>query len=113
MRHLFAVAAGAAILLAGATTPAAAAGHWKFDLHNNSAAKVLTFKTQEDGEWSENWLPENVDPGETYEMDFGTDEGDCEVRTRISFSDGTYVDANIDYCHASNIYVRNDDVKWD
>ena len=28
-------------------------------------------------------------------------------------ADGTYVDAKIDYCNASNIYVRNDDVKWD
>jgi hypothetical protein len=113
MRQLFAAAAGAALLLAGVSTPAAAASHWKFDLHNNSAAKILTFKTQEDGEWSENWLPENVEPGETYEMDFGTDEGECTVRTRISFSDQTYVDANIDYCNANDIYVHNKDVTWD
>ena len=112
MRHLLA-AATAAALLAGAASPAFAAQQWKFELHNNSAAQILTFRTQEDGDWSENWLPENVKPGETYEMDFGTDEGDCQVRTRISFSDDTYVDANIDYCNADNIYVRNNDVTWD
>jgi hypothetical protein len=112
MRNLIA-AAGAAVLLAGLSTPAFAAKSWKFELHNNSAAQILTFRTQEDGQWSDNWLPENVKPGETYEMDFGTDEGECEVRTRISFSDDTYVDAKIDYCNANNIYVRNDDVKWD
>jgi hypothetical protein len=39
-----------------------------------------------------------VAPGETFDMDFGTDEGNCTVRTRITFSDKTYVVRDIDYC---------------
>lgn len=88
------------------------AKEWKFDLVNKSAADVLSFKTQEGGKWSDNWLEENVAPGETFEMDFGTDEGDCKVRTRITFSDKTYVDANIDYCEAKTITVRNTGIVW-
>jgi hypothetical protein len=94
------------------TCQAASAASWKFDVHNNSAVDVVSFATEEGGEWSENWLEENIKPAEVYEMDFGTDEGDCKIRTRIEFSDSTYVDAPIDYCKAKNIYVRNNDVQW-
>jgi hypothetical protein len=95
------------------TCQGASAKSWKFDLHNNSAVDVTAFKTQEGGEWSENWLEENVKPAEVYEMDFGSDEGDCSVRTRIEFSDATYLDSPIDYCKIKNIYARNKDVRWD
>jgi hypothetical protein len=93
--------------------PAAIAKSWKFELVNRSAAHVTTFRTQENGRWSKNWLEENVAPGETFDMDFGTDEGDCTVRTRITFTDNTYVDANIDYCNANKITVRNSGIVWE
>jgi hypothetical protein len=86
---------------------------WKFELINRSAAHVTTFRTQENGKWSKNWLEENVAPGETFDMDFGTDQGDCTVRTRITFTDNTYVDANIDYCNADKITVRNSGIVWE
>lgn len=99
-------------LVLGLLAVPASAGEWKFELVNKSNASVLSFKTQENGRWSKNWLEENVAPGETFDMDFGTDEGNCTVRTRIEFSDNTHVDANIDYCKASVITVRNNDVVW-
>ena len=34
-------------------------------------------------------------------MDFGTDKGDCEVRTEIRFTDGSYFDADVDYCKSA------------
>lgn len=102
-----------AVLIASAATPALAKKSWKFELINKSAAHVTTFKTREGGQWSENWLEENVAPGETFDMDFGTDEGNCKVRTRIEFSDNTYVDANIDYCEADVITVRNSGITWE
>jgi hypothetical protein len=105
-------AAAVASVLAISSTPAFAAGHWKFDLVNASRAKVTSFKTKEDGAWSDNWLDTKVAPGETYEMDFGTDKGDCSVTTRIDFSDDTYVSADIDYCNASTITVNNDGITW-
>lgn len=90
----------------------ASANQWLFDLENRSAASITSFRTQESGRWSGNWLEEIVLPGETFVMDFGTDQGDCTVRTRIEFTDNTYVDANIDYCNMSTITVRNNDVVW-
>jgi hypothetical protein len=102
-----------ALALAFALPAPALAKSWKFELVNKSAAHVTTFRTQEEGKWSKNWLEENVAPGETFDMDFGTDEGNCTVRTRITFSDKTYVDANIDYCNADKITVRNSGIVWE
>lgn len=112
MRKLLMAGFAAASVLALSSTPAFAAGHWKFDLENASKAKVISFKTKEDGDWSDNWLDTKVEAGETYEMDFGTDKGDCTVRTRIDFSDDTYVSADIDYCNAKTITVHNDGITW-
>lgn len=102
--------AAVAVLLVA--TGAAAANEWKFELENRSTANVTSFRTQENGAWSDNWLDEIIVPGDTFEMDFGTDEGNCTVRTRIDFTDGTYVDADIDYCDMKTITVRNKDVVW-
>jgi len=102
-----------ALVLACALPSSAFAKSWKFELINKSAAHVTSFRTQEEGKWSKNWLEENVAPGETFDMDFGHDEGGCTVRTRIAFSDKTYVDANIDYCNADKITVRNSGIVWE
>jgi hypothetical protein len=104
------VGTAAALLMASASL--ASAGSWVFNLENKSESQVTSFRTQEDGNWSQNWLPENVAPGETFDMDFGSDEGECTVRTRIDFTDGTYIDADINYCDITVITVRNKDVVW-
>jgi hypothetical protein len=102
------------VLLAGSFAGSASAANWPFELHNKSRSEVVSFWTQEDGKWSDDWLgDEMVAPGETYEMDFNTDEGECEVRTRITFGDDTYVDTKIDYCEVSNIYVNKNNVTFD
>lgn len=99
--------------LAAAVLPGhAQSGQWLFNLENRSSANVTSFRTQENNEWSDNWLDEIIVPGDTYEMDFGTDEGDCSVRTRIEFTDETYIDTKIDYCDMTTITVRNNDVIW-
>ncbi|NBN63351.1 hypothetical protein GWI72_01750 [Microvirga tunisiensis] len=106
------VSMGASLALLIASAGFASAGSWVFNLENKSESHVTSFRTQENGAWSQNWLSENVAPGETFDMDFGTDEGSCVVRTRIDFTDGTYIDADIDYCDISLITVRNKDVVW-
>ena len=104
----------ASLALAGSlfVTPVSAAS-WEFDLVNRSNANILSFQTREGGAWSQNWLDEIVLPGETFIMDFGTDQGDCRVRTRMDFSDGTFFEGNVDYCSISTITVRNNDVVWE
>jgi hypothetical protein len=69
--------------LTATTAATAAAGTYKFNLHNESSRCVIDgFQTYEDGEWSEDWMDFKLKPGETAEMDWGTDEGDCVVRSR-------------------------------
>ena len=57
--------------------------HWYFDVVNESNDTAIELRTQEDGEWSENWLSNRLEPGDTIKLDFETDEGKCEVRTQI------------------------------
>ena len=36
--------------------------HWYFDVVNESNDTAIELRTQEDGEWSENWLSNRLDP---------------------------------------------------
>ena len=103
-RVLTVMAAGGAIALA--TAPAHAGNHWKFAVVNKSETAAIEFRTQEDGEWSSNWIKDRIEPGDTFNMDFGTDKGDCTVRTEIRFTDGSYFDADVDYCKVSTLYIH-------
>ena len=110
---------GAVILMAAAGVVALAsissyAGeHWKFNVVNKSATAAVEFRTQEDGEWSKNWIADRIEPGDTFVMDFGTDKGDCTVRTQIHFTDGSSFDADVDYCKVSNLYIHEDKLTSD
>lgn len=86
--------------------------HWYFDVENQSNGTVNEFRTQEDGEWSENWLENRIEPGDTIKLDFETDEGKCEVRTQIHLVDGGYFDAPVDYCKAKTLVIQNNTLLW-
>jgi hypothetical protein len=86
--------------------------HWYFDVENESNGTVNEFRTQEDGEWSENWLADRIEPGDKTKLDFETDEGKCEVRTQIHLVDGTYFDAPVDYCKAKTLVIQNGTLLW-
>lgn len=85
---------------------------WKFEVLNKGNSPVVEFRTQEDGEWSENWIDNRIEPGDTVTLDFETDEGKCKVRTQIRFTDGTYFDADVDYCKANVLEIFNDTLVW-
>ncbi len=109
----------AALLLGVTTTLAvfapASAGDgksWKFDVVNKGNSPVIEFRTQEEGEWSENWIENRIEPGDTVELDFETDEGKCTVRTQIRFIDGSYFDADVDYCKANLLEIHTDTLIW-
>jgi hypothetical protein len=86
--------------------------HWYFDVENESNGTVNEFRTQEDGEWSEDWLADRIEPGDKTKLDFETDEGKCEVRTQIHLVDGTYFDAPVDYCKAKTLVIQNGTLLW-
>ncbi|THD47498.1 MAG: hypothetical protein E7774_04695 [Bradyrhizobium sp.] len=110
-RKLTAFVAASAMVLA--TVPAQAGNHWKFNVVNKSTTAAIEFRTQEDGQWSQNWIADRIEPGDTFAMDFGTDEGDCSVRTEIRFTDGSFFDADVDYCKVSTLYIHEDKLTWE
>lgn len=105
-----AVAAAALVLM---TAVPAQAGSWVFGLENRTNETVVGFRTKEDGAWSDNWLDTRIAPGEAFDMDFGSDEGDCVVRTQVMFADDSYFDYDVDYCKVSNLYIYSDEIVWD
>jgi hypothetical protein len=86
--------------------------HWYFEVENESNDTALEFRTQEDGEWSENWLEKRMEPGDKVKLDFETDEGKCEVRTQIHLADGGYFDAPVDYCKAKTLVIQPGQLMW-
>jgi hypothetical protein len=104
-----ALAASALVLACGS----ASAGEWKFKVFNKSQTAAVEFRTQEDGEWSSNWISDRIEPGDKFDMDFGHSDGSCTVRTQIRFTDGTYFDAGVDYCKVSNLYIFEQKLQWD
>jgi hypothetical protein len=101
----------AAFLGLALTAGAAHADSWKFDVHNKSKSVVKAFRTKEDGKWSGNWIRgDRIKPGDTFEMDFGTSEGQCVVRTQITFTDDSYFDYDVDYCNVEALYIYEDRV---
>jgi hypothetical protein len=102
-------------LIAAALASSAIAGavHWRFSLVNKSNVAALEFRTRENGQWSANWIKDRIEPGDRFEMDFGERRTDCLVRTEIRFADGSFFDADVDYCKASTLYVYDDKLTWD
>src|SRR5581483_5936275 len=109
----FAAIAAAVVIGASAVSTAQAAEHWKFKVINKSRTAANEFRTKEEGEWSKNWISDRSEPGDTFNMDFGSEEGDCTVRTQIHFTDGTYFDTPVDYCKVSVLYIYEHELRWD
>ena len=96
-----------------ASSAASAGNHWKFTVVNKSQTAAIEFRTQEEDEWSSNWISDRIEPGDTFNMDFGTDKGDCTVRTQIRFTDGTYFDASVDYCKVNTLNIFEKRLTWE
>jgi hypothetical protein len=97
----------------GCASVALAGDHWKFNVVNDSSVAAIEFRTQENGQWSSNWIKDRIEPGDQFNMDFGTDKGDCTVRTQIRFTDGSYFDADVDYCKVSTLYIHDNTLTWE
>ena len=95
-----------------ATVALADTGHWKFEVENSSNNPIVEFRTQEDGEWSENWIDNRIEPGDKTELDFETSKGKCTVRTQVRYTNGTFFDADVDYCKATTLEVHDDVMVW-
>lgn len=109
------LAVGLLVALVGAAfiSTATAGAHWRFSLVNKSNVAAVEFRTRENGQWSANWIRDRIEPGDRFEMDFGEARADCLVRTEISFADGSFFDADVDYCKASTLYLYDDKLTWE
>ena len=97
----------------GALTVAPAfAGSYKFELHNESKYAISGFQTFEDNKWS-TWSDVSVARGETQEMNWNSDTGDCVVPFRIVYKDVETEQYKVDWCKISNIRVHDDSVTAD
>lgn len=105
------LAAASALTLGGLR--AEEEGHWKFKIINKSQTAAVEFRTMEDEEWSDNWISQRIQPGDSFDMDFNHDTGDCTVRTQIHFTDGTSFDAPVDYCKVNTLYIYETKLRWD
>lgn len=112
LSSLSALGALAFTLTISQSTGAVAGNHWKFIVVNKSSTAVTSFTTQEDDEWSDNWITEKIRPGDEFTMDFGTDQGDCVVRTKIKFTDGSYFDDDVNYCKVSRLYIHEKSISF-
>lgn len=93
---------------AGLFATAAQASDYKFDVINKGDTAAVEFRTQENGEWSKNWIRDRINSGDKFNMDFNHNDGECEVRTQITFEDGSSFDAGVDYCKVTVLTIFND-----
>ena len=107
MRKILGVAA--AFVLATTTATAAQDGDdYEFILVNHSSVAVDQFNGYAGGEWSDNWLRYQVEPGEQRTLRFNENATDaCEVRTRVTFTDDSYFEDVVNYCGITYVHVSN------
>jgi hypothetical protein len=90
-----------------------------FEIHNDTDGNVVIgFYTNDGGGWSDNWLTEDIDPGESAVARFTADSGPCEEIFRAGWlgDDSTEVlddPVSIDICEANNIYLEDNDISFD
>ncbi len=101
----------AGFVFIGAMSVTQARDSWKFEVTNGSSAAVKHFRTKEGGSWSKNWISgDRIERGETFIMDFNHSDGECVVRTQITFVDDTYFDYDVDYCKIDVIIIRESEL---
>lgn len=105
----------AALLAAVAISAPASASDYAFRLHNRANGYTINgFYTYQNGRWSENWLDGRVRPGQSVDMDWFSNQGDCVVPFRVSWDNYGADDFKIDWCKGvSNIYMKDKGFTWD
>ena len=111
----------AAFLLAVSTAAGAqgTGSEGSFTIHNDTENNVVVgFYTNGGDGWSDNWLSEDIGPGEQADANFTADSGPCEQLLRVSWlgsDDNEVLDdpIRIDICAATNVYLGDNDITFD
>lgn len=90
-----------------------------FDLHNNTNNNIVVgFYTNDGGGWSDNWLDEELGPGQRVTVEFTAPTGPCDQTLRVGWlaaGGGEVVDDpfDINICDASNVYLDDNQIYYD
>jgi hypothetical protein len=96
------------------TEPAAAQSDYPFKLHNRSQGWVISgFQTYQGGVWSKNWLRGRIGSGQSVNMDWNSNAGNCVVRFRVDWVDFGSTEHRADFCNLRNLYMLNEGFRTD
>jgi hypothetical protein len=73
--------------------------------------KFLGFNNPGDSDWSENELDEDLDDGESIDVEFDTDDEGCKWNIRVDWADAGYpgvIWRGVDLCRISEITLHYD-----
>jgi len=90
-----------------------------FTIYNNTEGNVLVgFYTNDGSGWSENWLSEEMVPGDSAAAEFTADTGNCDQVLQVGWlaeSGDEVLDEpiSIDICSASNVYLDDNEIYFD
>ncbi|MES0811596.1 hypothetical protein ABLO27_19065 [Roseibium sp. SCPC15] len=111
----------AAVIIASATSAIAqgTGSEGFFQIYNNTSGNVVVgFYTNDGSGWSDNWLSDILDPGESAQAEFTADSGNCDQTFQVGWlgeNDEEVLDdpINIDICAASNVYLDDNEIYYD
>ena len=112
-------ALGAAAFLALAAAPALAqdlhGDDTRFNLFNDTSRGVEAFSVMMPwGQFSGTWLESRLAPGTGLTLQFPFDpEGQCDLKTRVSYQDGSVLDLLVTYCGLAAIFLEDTGVRFD
>lgn len=90
-----------------------------FEIHNTTDTNtVVGFYTNDGDGWSDNWLDEELAPGEGVQVEFTADTGACDQILRVGWAadgGGEVLDdpISIDICAANNVYLDDNEISFD
>lgn len=90
-----------------------------FEIHNDTDANtVVGFYTNDGTGWSDNWLDEELAPGDRMQVEFTADTGACDQLLRVGWAadgGGEVLDdpISIDICAANNVYLDDNEISFD
>lgn len=90
-----------------------------FTIINQTARNVaIGFYTNDGSGWSDNWLSEDLMPGDQADASFYADSGSCEQTFQVGWlgENGEEIlddPIDINICDASNVYLADNEIYYD